>query len=140
MSANAAQGVIRVLGYAGLIPFVVPAIVAVSTSTQAELAVAIAESYALAIICFLCGSWWGAARISNSRAALILSNVYLLLALALFLFAREWWSLFAALLLAGSWLCEQNSRMFPDNPADYRRMRAILSLVAAASMALIHFS
>jgi hypothetical protein len=114
MSANAAQQVIRGLGYAGLIPFVVPAIVAVTAPAQAEMAVAIAEHYALAIICFLCGSWWGAARMSNSRAALLLSNAYLLLALALFLFTREWWSLAAALLLAGAWLCEQNGRLFPN--------------------------
>jgi hypothetical protein len=140
MSANAAQQVIRGLGYAGLIPFVVPAIVAVTAPAQAEMAVAIAEHYALAIICFLCGSWWGAARMSNSRAALLLSNAYLLLALALFLFTREWWSLAAALLLAGAWLCEQNGRLFPKNSPEYRRMRAILTLFAAASMLLIQFA
>jgi len=140
MSAGDARGVIRGLGYAGLIPFVVPAVLAAAAPARADIAINIAEAYALAIICFLCGSWWGAARDSNSRAALILSNLYLLLSLGLFLFARQWWPLAAAVLLAGTWLCEQNGRMFPSNPPDYRRMRAILSLVSAASMALIHFS
>ncbi len=140
MSTSDPKGVMRGLGYAGLIPFVVPAVVAVALPAQADMAVVIAEHYALAIICFLCGSWWGAARVSNSSAALIPSNVYLLLALALFLFARQWWPLAAALLLAGSWLFERNSRMFPSNPPDYLRMRGVLSLVAAASMALIQFA
>lgn len=140
MSTSDPKGVMRGLGYAGLIPFVVPAVVAVAVPAQADMAVVIAEHYALAIICFLCGSWWGAARVSNSSAALIPSNVYLLLALALFLFARQWWPLAAALLLAGSWLFERNGRMFPSNPPDYLRMRGVLSLVAAASMALIQFA
>ena len=138
MSMASAPGVTRALGYAGLIPFVLPAALVLSGSVYAGLAGDIARGYALAIICFLCGSWWGMAQQSGVRATLLLSNVYLLLALAIYLFASDWWALCAALLLAGAWVCEQNSNLFPRYPRDYRRMRAILTLFASASMALIY--
>jgi hypothetical protein len=132
------SGVARLLGYAGIIPFVIPALLLLTGSTHAALANAIAASYALAILCFLCGSWWGMAQASTRRATLLLSNAYLLLALSLYLFTPEWWALAAALLLAGAWLCEQNASLFPAYPAEYRRLRAILTLCASASMTVVH--
>jgi hypothetical protein len=138
MPFSATQSVTRALGYAGLIPFVLPAAIALSGSPYADLAASLAGAYALAIICFLCGSWWGMAQTSGARATLLLSNVYLLLALAAYLIAADWWALAAALLLAGAWICEQSSRLFPAYPRQYRRMRAILMLLAGASMAIIH--
>ena len=138
MSAATATAVTRALGYAGLIPFVLPAALVLSGSAHAGLAGDIARGYAFAIICFLCGSWWGMAQQSGVRATLLLSNVYLLLALAIYLFAAEGWALGAAVLLAGAWVCEQSASLFPRYPRDYRRMRAILTLFASASMALIY--
>lgn len=140
MPDSSARLVTRMLGFAGLIPFVLPAFLVLSGSVHANLAVTFAHSYALAIICFLCGSWWGMAQVSATRATLWLSNAYLLLALAIYLFAADWWALAAALLLAGTWVCEQSERLFPAYPSQYRGMRAILSLIAAASMAVIHLA
>lgn len=140
MSSLAASGVTRALGFAGLIPFVLPAAMTLTASAHSGLAGSIAGSYALAIICFLSGSWWGMAQRSAVRTTLLLSNAYLLLALALYLFIPGWWALAAALLLAGAWLCEQSRALFPHYTSEYRRMRAILTLVAAASMAVIHFA
>jgi hypothetical protein len=134
----ASSSVTQLLGYAGLVPFVAPAVLVLTGSAHADLASTIASGYALAILCFLCGSWWGMAQATANRATLLLSNAYLLLALAFYLFAAEWWALAAALLLAGAWLCEQNAILFPTYPGSYRRMRAILTLCASASMVVLH--
>lgn len=129
--------VTRLLGIAGLVPFVAPALLALSGSALAAAAVPVAAAYALAIICFLCGSWWGAAQASGERAGLLLSNIYLLLSLGIYLFASDWWPLAAALLLLGAWLCEHFCRWFAS---DYRRMRGLLTLVAGGSMAAIQLA
>ena len=138
MNPASSSVVTQLLGYAGLVPFVLPAVLVLTGSAHADVASTIASGYALAILCFLCGSWWGMAQATANRATLLLSNAYLLLALALYLFAAEWWSLAAALLLVGAWLCEQNALLFPTYPGSYRRMRAILTLCASASMAVLH--
>jgi hypothetical protein len=138
MSTVTASRVTITLGYAGLIPFLLPAGLVLVGSSQAGIASQIAQSYALAILCFICGSWWGMAQRSAVSATLLLSNAWLLLALAIYLFASDWWALAAALLLAGAWLCEQNRLLFPDFPQAYRRMRAILTLLAGASMVVIY--
>ena len=140
MSISSAPAVTRALGYAGLIPFVLPALLVLSGSTHGTVATQLAGTYALAIICFLVGSWWGMAQTSGVRATLLLSNAFLLVALLLYLLASEWWSLAAALLLMGAWVCEQSSRLFPAFPQDYRRMRAILTLVAANSMGIMQLA
>ena len=140
MSTANAHRMTITLGYAGLIPFLLPAALVMAGSAQAGIASTIAQSYALAILCFLCGSWWGMAQRSAISTTLLLSNAYLLLALAIYLFANEWWALAAALLLAGAWLCEQSQQLFPDFPQAYRRMRATLTLLAGASMAVIHLN
>jgi len=139
MTISPAPAVNRVLGYAGLIPFVLPALLVLSGSDHGAVT-ALAGSYALAIICFICGSWWGMAQASGARATLWLSNAYLLVALLLYLFASEWWSLSAAFLLVGAWVCEQNEELFPTYPQDYRRMRTILTLIAAISMGILQFA
>jgi len=140
MSTASAGRVTITLGYAGLIPFLLPAVLVSAGSAHAGIASMIAQSYALAILCFLCGSWWGMAQRSAVSATLLLSNAYLLLALAIYLFANDWWALAAALLLAGAWLCEQSRLLFPDFPQAYRRMRAILTLIAGASMVTIYLN
>jgi hypothetical protein len=132
--------VIRVLGYAGLIPFVYAALLVVSASPHASLAAELVGSYALAIICFLFGSWWGMAQSSDVRTTLLLSNTLLLLALTLYLFAREWWPLAAAGLLVGAWLCEQSRGLFPVYAPQYRFMRTFLTLIAAGSMGLVQLA
>jgi hypothetical protein len=132
--------VVRILGYAGLIPFVYAASLVVSHSPYASLSAELVGSYALAIICFLFGSWWGMAQSSGVRTTLLLSNALLLLALALYLFARPWWPLAAAWLLVGAWLCEQSSRLFPAHTPEYRVMRTLLTLIAASSMGLVQLA
>jgi hypothetical protein len=51
------QRIAGALGYAGLIPFVIPAVLVIAGSDHADLSTSIAEIYAFGIICFLTGSW-----------------------------------------------------------------------------------
>ena len=135
-----AQSTTRVLGYAGLIPFVIPALLVVSGSEYAELSRVIAGAYAFGIISFICGSWWGMALNSGSARALLFSNLYFLTALSIFLFASDWWPLAAAILLMSLLFAEQNSALFPKFPDRYRNMRVMLTLVASASMLTLHLA
>ena len=137
MNGASAKGATLTLGYAGLIPFVLPAILVAVDSSHAAVARTIAGAYALAILCFLFGSWWGMAQRSGVAATLWLSNGLLLAALGVYLFAPDWWPLAAALLLVVAWLTEQNRQLFPDYPSAYRRLRAVLTGLAAASMLVI---
>ncbi len=140
MKATPLSPISRLLGYAGLIPFLLPVVLVVSGSTYGPVSIQMVGGYALAIICFLCGSWWGMGQSSGSGATLLLSNAFLLLALSLYLFAQQWWLLAAAGLLTGAWLCEQNRVLFPTFPQGYRLMRSLLTLVAASSMGLLQLS
>ena len=125
------------LGYAGLIPFVVPALLVVFDSGYSAIAISTAETYALAIICFLTGSWWGSAAEPGNRFAILLSNVYLVLAFLLVVLAPEWWPLAASVLLIGIFILERINLLFPLRAHFYRNMRAILTGISSASMLVI---
>lgn len=134
------QRVINTLGYAGLIPFVIPALLIIFGSESSQFLTSLAGSYAFGIICFLTGSWWGMGLLPGSRPALLLSNFYFLIAFFIFLFAVEVWALAAAVLLIGIFLAEQRSSLFPEFPASYRVMRTMLTLIASVSMLTIHWA
>ena len=134
------QRVINTLGYAGLIPFVIPTLLIILGSEHSQFLTSLVGSYAFGIICFLTGSWWGMGLLPGSRSALILSNLYFLIAFFIFVFALEVWSLAAAVLLIGIFLAEQRSSLFPDFPASYRAMRTLLTLIASACMLAIHLA
>ena len=135
-----AQRITGLLGYAGLIPFVIPALLVVSASEYAELSLTVAGAYAFGIISFICGSWWGMALHNGSTKALLFSNLYFLTALLIFLFASRWWPLAAAILLMSILFAEQNTTLFPGFPDSYRKMRVSLTLVASASMLTLHLA
>jgi hypothetical protein len=126
------QRVINTLGYAGLIPFVIPALLIISGAKHSPFLISLVGSYAFGIICFLTGSWWGMGLLPGSRPALLLSNLYFLIALV--------WALAATVLLIGIFLAEQRSSLFPEFPASYRVMRTVLTLIASASMFAIHLA
>jgi hypothetical protein len=133
-----ARSIIRILGYAGLIPFIVPSILVVTSSHYADVAIQVANTYAFGITCFLTGSWWGMSTSTDNRALLLLSNTYFIFAFLLFFFAPLWWSLAASVLLIGIFALEQMKSLFPSLPEFYRQMRTILTLLSSASMLVIH--
>lgn len=130
----------RLLGYGGLVPFVVPAILIVAGTGPLPILLWIVNAYAFGIVCFLTGSWWGMALAPGRPRALMLSNLYFLAATAVFVFAPAWWPLIAAVLLAAIYLAEQHTRLFPPTSAAYRSMRVQLTLVASLSMLTVHYA
>ena len=130
----AARRTIYSLGIAGLVPFVVPALVVLLNLEKSPLALNIVNVYAFGIICFLCGTWWGMALREGNRRALLLSNVIFLIAFFCFILAAQWWALIACLLLVSLFVIELNTSIIPVFSSDYRIMRAALTLVAGASM------
>lgn len=134
------QNTRRLLGYAGLIPFVLPVLLLAFGLSNQPWLLTFSQAYAFGIVCFLAGSWWGLALPSNSSLLMALSNGYFLLALVLYLFAPRWWSLAAALLLICIFLTERTAVFMTLLSQSYRRMRAILTLVAATSMLSLQFT
>jgi hypothetical protein len=137
---SGSQRVTNLLGYAGLIPFVIPALLVASDSGYAEFSRGFAGAYAFGIISFLTGSWWGLSLDRDSRMPLVLSNLYFLVALFIFVFATQWWALAAAVLLMSIFFAEQNSSLFSGFSAHYRKMRMLLTMVASASMLTLHLA
>ncbi len=128
------------LGYAGLIPFVVPALLVLFGTPHADLSRSIAEAYGFGIVSFLCGSWWGMALRSDSRKILLSSNAYFLIAFLVFAFLPDWWSLTAVLLLVSMFVTEiRFVRLFAVHHY-YTRMRAVLTTVASLSMLALHLA
>ena len=134
------QRVTNGLGYAGLVPFIVPAALIVAGSEHGAFLFNFTGTYALGIICFLTGSWWGIALAPGLRSALLLSNLYFLIAFFIFLFANQVWPIAAAVLLMGIYLAEQHSSLFSEFPETYRKMRTVLTLIASVSMLAIHIA
>ncbi len=132
--------VVRLLGYAGLIPFVLPVLLVYLDLPQAALARGAAEIYAFGIVSFLCGSWWGLSLRDDAPRAFWLSNLYFLLALFIFLFASAWWPLAAAVILTSLLFGEQGKTLFAPFPRHYRKLRTQLTAVAAAAMLLLQLS
>lgn len=133
-------GVTRLLGYLGLIPFVVPAILVAIDSPYSSLSQLIAYAYAFGIISFLTGSWWGQGLSNSKPVLLVLSNLFFLTAFFVFFMAEQWWALTATILLISIFFAEKTSSLFADLPQHYRSMRAILTLFASLSMLVIHLA
>ncbi len=134
-----AQTTFRLLGYAGLLPFVVPvAWLAVAPAGAYPWLEPLVGVYALGIICFLTGSWWGFGLDARSSSALWLSNLVFLAAVGLFVFLPAWWAPSAALLLLLLFALEQIARPLPAQQGAYRRMRLWLTLIAGGSMLGLH--
>lgn len=128
------------LGYAGLIPFVIPALMILFGHEHAELLTELIGAYAFGIICFLAGSWWGMGLRPGLQGTLVLSNFYFLIAFSVYLFAAQVWLLAAAVLLIIIFLSESMSSLFPGFPSGYRMMRGVLTLVASASLLTAFFA
>jgi hypothetical protein len=134
------SSIIRTLGYSGLIPFVIPAVLVATNSGYSDIATQVAETYAFGIICFLTGSWWGMSSTTEIRALILLSNIFFVVAFLILFLAPAWWSLAASVLLIGIFAFEQKKSLFPPLPHFYRQMRAILTIISSGSMLVIHLT
>ena len=89
-------------------------------------------SYALGIICFLPGIWWGLALIRRSVVALVLSNGIVIMAwFGHILLQHDGFLLLCAILFPITIMVEKSLAIFNVQPAYYARLRLQLSAVAS---------
>ena len=124
------------LGRAGLLPFVGATAMIYIDPPAAPVWSAILSTYALVIICFLVGIWWGLALIRRSPEALVWSNVMVLAAFfGHVLLPTATFLLLCALLFPATVVAERRHDLFRPQPPYYARLR--LQLTAVATLALL---
>jgi hypothetical protein len=128
------------LGYCGAIPFLAFFLAAVFWGGLPADWQTVNDSYALGIILFLLGSWWGVALIVPNPLITVLSNALFLFALAAFLWLNPWWPLIAAILFVVMLVSEGSSYTFKRQTPSYRKMRKQLSCIAAISQSAVAFN
>ena len=94
-------------------------------------------SYALAIICFLVGVWWGLALIRRAPGPLLYSNAIVITAFFghVFLTHSAFFGL-CALLYPLTVVVERSHTLFRPQPLYYSRLRLQLTVVATVTLAL----
>ena len=125
------------LGRAGLLPFVAGPLAIYFYPGHAQLTGRVLSLYALSIICFLVGIWWGLGLIRRQASALVISNAIVLLAFfGHFALATQNFLLLCALLFPATVIAERILPLFRPQPRYYARLRAQLTGVAALSLVL----
>lgn len=126
---------IQILGYLGLIPFVVLGVWPWIFAGQSDWVARALALYAFGILCFLLGSWWGIALLRNDANVSILSNlVFLVAAAGAVLLPPPVWFLLAAFLFLLLLVMERRLMIFNRQPVYYAKLRLHLSLAASASL------
>ena len=127
---------VMVLAGSGLLPYLGAAVML--AAGPVGLAATVAEllaDYSFGIIAFLVGAWWGLTLIRRIPVALYLSNgVFLAAFFGHALLPVAAWLLMAAVLMLVIWWAEGWHRLFRPQPIYYRRVRGVLSVVAAGSL------
>jgi hypothetical protein len=125
---------VKILGYAGLIPFFGLAILSITLNDNI-LVIDSLSLYAFGIFTFLCGAWWPTTDMQNAKFwRIVLSNVLFLTAFFVFLLLSNQWLAIGALLFILVWAIEHFSSLIPQLSPSYSKMRTVLTLVASLSM------
>ncbi len=125
------------LGRAGLLPFIAAPIAMAVYPEQLQFAGRVLSVYALSILCFLVGVWWGLGLIRREASALVLSNAVVIVAFFGHIGLPDQGFLFlCALLFPATILMERSHRLFRPQPPYYARLRAQLTAVATLSLLL----
>ena len=136
MTASVEQTATR-LGWAGLLPFLAaPVALYVWPHHASQLGTALA-AYALAILCFLTGAWWGIALLRRQVGLLVISNLVVVIAwLGFVLLDLRACAIVLAVLLPGTVVLERLHPVFTPQPDYYAALRMRLSVVASLSLLL----
>jgi hypothetical protein len=125
---------IKILGYAGLIPFFGLAILSI-VLTNNILAIDSLALYSFGIFTFLCGAWWPTSDMQDAKVwRIILSNILFLTAFFAFLLLSNHWLAIGAVLFILIWAIERFSTLIPQASHSYSKMRTVLTFVASLSM------
>lgn len=128
----------KTLGRAGLLPFIAaPVAMLAFQDDHARLVGKLLADYALGIITFLLGIWWGMGLIRRHASALLMSNGIFITAVAGRWVLEDGAFLpYAAAILGITLLIERSHTLFKPQPAYYARMRVELTVVACAALLL----
>ena len=138
MSPLSVPQVARLLGNAGLLPFILGAMFAIVWDDWATLVATGLGYYTLAIVSFLAGAWWGIALLKREPVMLFTSNAVVVAAWAATLILDSKWALAAlCILLILTVIVENRHPMFAPQPNYYRRMRLRLTGVATLSLIVV---
>ncbi len=136
-SNTARQRLVIGLGLGGLLPFIALSSGLWLWPAGRDLQASLLTAYALAIVCFLCGSWWGVSLLRHARGPLVVGNSLVVLAvLGHALLSAPALALLAVALLVTTWLYEGWHPVFGRQPRYYRRLRGLLTLVASLALLL----
>jgi hypothetical protein len=125
---------IKILGYAGLIPFFGLAVLSLTLNDN-TLVIDSLSLYAFGIFTFLCGAWWPTTDMQNAKFwRIVLSNVLFLTAFFVFLLLSNQWLAIGSLLFILIWAIERFSSLIPQHSLSYSTMRTVLTFVASLSM------
>jgi hypothetical protein len=135
--SNAVPPVATWLGRAGLLPFIAAPVAMLLYPEQLQFAGRVLSVYALSIICFLVGIWWGLGLIRREAFALVISNAVVLVAFFGHIgLPVPGFLLLCALLFPATVLVERWHRLFRPQPRYYARLRVQLTAVATLSLLL----
>lgn len=125
------------LGRLGLLPFIAAPVLLHLDPHHTTVYSTLLASYALAIICFLVGVWWGLALIRRAPAPLIYSNAIVVAAFfGQVLLTNHAFFLLCALLYPMTVVVERSHTLFRPQPPYYARLRLQLTVVATVSLLL----
>jgi Protein of unknown function (DUF3429) len=125
------------LGLLGLVPFCAAPLAMWTDVYHARLYHELLANYALAIICFLPGIWWGMALLRRSSSVLIISNVVVVVAfLSRSVLSYPSFFLLCAVLFLLTVVLERHHQLFAPQPRYYARLRLCLSSTAAGMLAI----
>ena len=125
------------LGRTGLLPFIAAPVVMYMYPEQAQLSGRVLSVYALAIICFLVGIWWGLGLVRRQPSALVLSNAVVILAFFGHVgLPTTGFLALCALLFPATVLFERAHQLFRPQPPYYARLREQLTVVATLTLVL----
>ena len=125
---------IKILGYAGLIPFISLAVLS-NLLTDKSLVIDCLNLYTFGIFTFLCGAWWPTTDMQSAKFwRIVLSNILFLIAFFTFLLLPEQWLAIGAGLFVIVWAIERFSTLIPKTSDTYSQLRMILTIVASLSM------
>jgi hypothetical protein len=135
--ASAVPRTAVLLGALGLLPFIGLALLIVVEAGTLSTWQALLRGYALAIVSFLAGVWWGLSLLRRQVAPMVLGNLIVIGAWAgqVLLSPAPALVLLTALLLA-EWLAERRLALFRPQPVYYARLRTVLTLVASTCLLL----
>lgn len=125
------------LGRSGLLPFCGATAMIYLQPQEVDFYAGLLANYAMAILCFLVGIWWGLGLIRRSPMALVISNAVVIVAfVGEVLLETRMFLILCAVVYPATVLVERRAWLFQAQPAYYARLRIQLTAVATVTLLL----